>query len=167
MTSKIRRTEVNNEECENIIKGTYHGVLSFSHESEPYAIPINHAYEGGKFYFHCGVGGRKIDYVKRSSSVVYTVMKYYGSPEDFKSRDRCHGKWESIIAYGEARYIEDPEQLKDIFAKFMKYYGKDNYKPSESSLSKTRVIVMTVNKMTARRELETKVTEFFEWMRPA
>jgi nitroimidazol reductase NimA-like FMN-containing flavoprotein (pyridoxamine 5'-phosphate oxidase superfamily) len=45
MTHKIIPTERNNEECEGIIKGTYHGVLSFSHESEPYAVPINHAYE--------------------------------------------------------------------------------------------------------------------------
>ncbi len=44
MTNINKPTEINNEECEGIIKGTYHGVLSFSHESEPYAIPINHAY---------------------------------------------------------------------------------------------------------------------------
>ena len=48
MTYRIKPTETNNEECEAIIKGSYHGVLSFSHESEPYAVPVNHAYEDGK-----------------------------------------------------------------------------------------------------------------------
>ena len=40
MTYKIKPTERSNEECEGIIKGSYHGVLSFSHENEPYAVPI-------------------------------------------------------------------------------------------------------------------------------
>lgn len=58
MTYRIKPTERNNEECESIIRGSYHGVLSFSHESEPYAVPMNDAYEDGKFYFHCAVGGK-------------------------------------------------------------------------------------------------------------
>jgi nitroimidazol reductase NimA-like FMN-containing flavoprotein (pyridoxamine 5'-phosphate oxidase superfamily) len=90
-------------------------------------------------------------------------MKYYGSPEDFKSRRNCHGKWESVIAYGKAKYIDDEKELKDVFVRFMKYYGKDNFKPSKSSFSDTRAIVMEVKEMTARRELETKETEFYEW----
>ncbi len=163
MKYRIKPAEKNNAQCEGIIKGTHHGVLSFSHESEPYAVPMNHAYEDGRFYFHCAVGGRKIEYIKRNSSVVYTIMKYYGSPEDFKSRHNCHGKWESIVAFGKAKYVEDREELKDIFMRFMKYYGKENFRPSESSFSDTRAIVMEVTKMTARRELETKETEFYEW----
>jgi hypothetical protein len=47
----------------------------------------------------------------------------------------------------------------------MKYYGKDNFTPAKSSLLDTRAIVMEVKKMTARRELETKGTEFYEWER--
>jgi nitroimidazol reductase NimA-like FMN-containing flavoprotein (pyridoxamine 5'-phosphate oxidase superfamily) len=165
VTFRIKPTEKNNKVCEGIIKGTYHGVLAFGHENEPYAVPMNHAYEDGKFYFHCAVGGRKIDYINRNPSVVYTIMKYYGSPEDFKSKRNCHGKWESVIAYGEARYIEDEKGLKDAFVRFMKYYGKANFTPAKSSFLDTRAIVMEVRKMTARRELETKGTEFYEWDR--
>jgi uncharacterized protein len=164
MTYRIKPTARDNEECEAIIKGSYHGVLSFSNEGEPYAVPINHAYEDGYFYFHCAVGGKKIDCIKRNSSVVYTIMKYYGSPEDFKSRSNCHGKWESIIAYGNARYVEDEQELQEILNnKFLKYYGKDKREIARSSLLEIRAIVMEVKKMTARRELEAKQTEFYEW----
>ncbi len=130
----------NKETCESIIRGTFHGVLTFGHESEPYAVPINHAYEDGYFYFHCAPGEKKIDYIKRNPSVVYTIMKYYGTAHDFRDRQNCHGKWESVIVY-----------------------GKNDFKPSESSLQETRAIVMKVDRMTARRELETKETEFYEW----
>jgi uncharacterized protein len=165
MKYRIRPPEINNEECENIINGTYHGVLSFSYESEPYAVPMNHAYEDGRFFFHCAIGGEKIDYIQRNPSVVYTIMKYYGSPEEFNNSHNYHGKWESIIAYGNAHYIEDETELKGVFARFMKYYGKYNYIPKESSLLETRAIVIEVQKMTARREFKTKTTEFFEWQR--
>ena len=90
-------------------------------------------------------------------------MKYYGTADDFKSRQRCHGKWESVIAYGKARYVEDEQELRDALIKFMKYYGKNTFEPSKSSYLETRAIIMEVETMTARRELETKETEFYEW----
>jgi len=161
---RIKPPEINNRECEKIIEGTYHGVLSFSHENEPYAVPINHSYEDGKFYFHCAVGGKKIDFIQRNSSVVYTVMKYYGTPEDFKSRNNCHGKWESVIAYGTAQYIENEQEIQELLNnKFLPYYGKPKREIAQKSLMETRIIVMEITKMTARRELEAKQTEFYEW----
>ncbi len=166
MKYRIKPAEVNNGQCEAIIEGTHHGVLSFSHQDAPYAVPMNHAYENGRFLFHCAIGGKKIEYIKKTPSVVYTIMKYYGSPEELRYRPGCHGKWESIIAYGTARYIEEPERLKEVFVRFMRYYGKHHYEPKVSSLLDTRAIVMEVENMTARRELENKTTEFFEWTRP-
>jgi uncharacterized protein len=166
VTFRIKPIEKNNEECEGVIKGSYHGVLSFSCESEPYAVPINHAYEDGKFYFHCGVGGKKIDFIKRNPAAVYTIMKYYGTPEDFKDRNNCHGKWESVVAYGDARYVEDEEELQEVLNRFLAYYGKGNREIAPSTLSSTRAIVMEVRKMTVRRELEGKETEFYEWVSP-
>jgi uncharacterized protein len=161
---RIKPPEINNGECERIIQGSYHGVLSFSNENEPYAVPINHAYNEGKFYFHCAVGGKKIDFIQKNLSVVYTIMKYYGTPEDFKGSNNCHGKWESVIAYGNARYIEDEQELQALLNnKFLPYYGKEKREIPQESLMETRVIVMEVTKMTARRELEAKQTEFYEW----
>ncbi|HVN96640.1 MAG TPA: pyridoxamine 5'-phosphate oxidase family protein [Syntrophorhabdaceae bacterium] len=163
MKYRIKPSEKNNEECENIIRGTYHGVLSLSRENEPYAVPMNHAYEDGRFYFHCAVGGKKIDYIKTNPFAAYTIMKYYGTPDDFRDRNNCHGKWESIIAYGKARCVEDEKELMDVFVRFMKYYGKEHYQPKESSFLETRAVVMHVERMTARRELDAKATEFYEW----
>ena len=160
---RIKPPEKNNEECERIIQGTFHGVLTFIDEGRPYPVPLNHAYEKGHFYFHCAVGGKKIECIKKNPFVAYTIMKYYGTAEDFKTRQRCHGKWESVIAYGKARYVEDEQDLRDTLIKFMKYYGKNTFEPSKSSYLETRAIIMEVETMTARRELETKETEFYEW----
>ena len=153
-----------NSECEKIIQGTYHGILVFSSEqSSPYGVPMNHAYFNGCFYFHCATSGKKIDYIRRNSNVAYIITKYYGSIEKYKSQKKCHGNWESVIAYGIAKILEEKEELTSAFKLFMKYYGDDRFKPSEKSLANTRAIVVEVNEMTARRELEKRNTEYFLW----
>jgi hypothetical protein len=45
----------------------------------------------------------------------------------------------------------------------MSYYGEADFRPSENSLSNTRAILLKVEKMTARRELENNKTEYFFW----
>ncbi len=154
----------NNSECEKIIQGTYQGILVFSSDnSRPYGVPINHAYFNGCFYFHCATSGKKIDYIRRNPNVAYIITKYYGNIEKYESTKKCHGNWESIIAYGIAKILEDKEGLINAFKSFMKYYGDDKFKPSEKSLANTRAIVVEVNEMTARRELENYNTEYFLW----
>ena len=39
----------------------------------PYAVPLNHAYRDGRFYFHCANSGRKLDAIGRDPSVPYVI----------------------------------------------------------------------------------------------
>ena len=153
-----------NAECEKIIDGTFHGIMVFScGDDAPYGVPLNHAYYNGRFYFHCAPHGRKLDCIRRNPKVTYIIKKYYGDARRFESAKRCHGNWESVIATGRARIIEEREELKTTFRTFMKYYGEDDYKVSEELLEKTRAIVVDVEEMSARRELEETNTEYFIW----
>jgi nitroimidazol reductase NimA-like FMN-containing flavoprotein (pyridoxamine 5'-phosphate oxidase superfamily) len=153
----------NNIECEKIIIETYNGILVMCNNNEPYAVPINHAYENGCFYFHGAPHGTKLDTIRKNSSVVYVITKYCGKPEDFQKSMKCHGHWESIIAYGNAKIAENKDEYRDAFKRFMKYYGRNDFEPSESSYSKTKMILIEVEKMTARREYEKSKTEYFIW----
>jgi uncharacterized protein len=96
-----------NEECERIIAGTYQGVLSMSLDHEPYALPLNHAYRDGRFYFHCANSGRKLDVIRRNPKVAYVINKYYGDSAELARAMKCHGHWESVIACGSARVVSD------------------------------------------------------------
>jgi hypothetical protein len=142
----------NKQECERIIKSSYTGVLVMCQDDEPYALPINHAYVDGKLYFHCGTTGRKLDIIRANPNVCYVVNNYFGDPEDFKDGVRCHGNWESVIAYGKARIVEDPDELRKAFTEFMNYYSPNYFEPSENSIHTTRAIIIQVESMTARRE---------------
>lgn len=121
-------------------------------DEEPYAVPINHAYTDGKLYFHCGLAGRKLDMIRANPNVCYVVNKYFGDTSDLKDDIKCHGDWESVIVYGKARVLDDPEETSAAFSSFMKFYGTIDYKPSEETLQRTKAIVIEVESMTARRE---------------
>jgi len=143
----------NNEECERILTGAYSGILVMCHDEEPYAVPINHAYSDGKLYFHCATTGQKLDMIRANPRVCYVVNKYFGDPEDFADGVRCHGDWESVIAYGKAQVIDDPEELRSAFKIFMNYYSPTYFEPGEDSVKTTRIIVVDLESMTARREV--------------
>jgi nitroimidazol reductase NimA-like FMN-containing flavoprotein (pyridoxamine 5'-phosphate oxidase superfamily) len=143
----------NNEECERILKGSYTGILVMCQDEEPYAVPINHAYKDGRLYFHCAPTGRKLDMIRANPNVCYVVNTYFGDQEHLADGVRCHGDWESVIAYGKARVIEDPDELREAFTIFMEYYSPSHFEPSEGSLKTTRAIIIEVESMTARREV--------------
>lgn len=155
----------NNAECEKMIQGTFQGVLCMADNNEPYALPINHAYHDGKFYFHCGTTGRKLDVINKNPNVSYVINKYYGDPEHLAQSLKCHGCWESVIVYGKAKVIRESEELLSAFKTFMAYYGRTDFQPSEGFSESTSAIVIEVERMTARREDEEEKVDYWCWER--
>jgi nitroimidazol reductase NimA-like FMN-containing flavoprotein (pyridoxamine 5'-phosphate oxidase superfamily) len=154
----------NNEACEKILEGTHFGTLVMCHDNVPYAVPINHAWVDGKFYFHCAVRGRKIDLINQNPSVVYVISKYHGEPGEVQASCSCHGPWESLIAYGTARIVEDHEEKARIFRDYMAWYGSADFKMDDHARRDTSAIVMAVESMTARVELTRSDNEYWLWL---
>jgi nitroimidazol reductase NimA-like FMN-containing flavoprotein (pyridoxamine 5'-phosphate oxidase superfamily) len=152
-----------NRYCEDMLKGTYHGVLVMCADNRPYAVPMNHGYAHGRFYFHCAKEGRKLEIIRENPSVSYVVKNYYGAEEDFQDSMRCHGQWESVIAYGKAHVVEEHGSLKEAFKRFMAYYNKPDYEATEKVCETTGAIIVNVDEMTARRETADGKTEFYIW----
>ena len=156
-----------NEECERIVRGTYQGVLSMSVDDEPYALPLNHAYVDGRFYFHCANAGRKLEVIKRNPRVTYVISKYYGDSAELAKALKCHGDWESIVAQGRARIVSEDAELIADMRTYMAYYGHGDYQHGDDLLGRTRMIVVDVERMTARREYEDNKTDYWYWEKEA
>ncbi len=152
-----------NEECERIIRGTYQGVLAMSDDGMPYALPLNHAYGAGRFTFHCASFGQKLDTIARNPNVTYVINKYYGDSAELAKAMKCHGHWESVIAYGQARIIAEDEELIANMKTYMAYYGHGDYQHGDDLLGRTRIIVVDVERMTARREYDEFRTDYWYW----
>jgi len=163
MANKLIEPVLNNAACEKIIRDTYEGTLVMCQENMPYAVPINHAFVDGKFLFHCAIRGRKLDVIRQNPNVAYVISKYYGSHKDLQSPKCCHGPWESILAHGTARIVEDINAKAAIFAAFMKYHGND-FKMTEEGSERTLAIIMDVTSMTARSEMVRAKKEYWLWL---
>lgn len=153
----------NDELCEKIVTGAATGVLVLCRGDEPYAVPMNHAYRDGRLYFHCADAGHKLDLLRANPKVVYVVSTYFGPSEKFVGSVNCHGKWESVLVYGTAAIPEDPATAGEAFARFMEGQGRPGFVATPEVLATTRAIVVTVDRMTVRREPVCKQVEFFEW----
>jgi uncharacterized protein len=164
MANHLIEPILNNSECEKFFTDTFEGILIMCRDSEPYAIPINHAYFNGKLYFHTGLTGRKFEFIKKNPSVCYAVSKYFGSHNLSNKKKRCHGPWESIVAYGKACIINDYEEQAKAFKIFMRWYGVKDYKMKFKSKVKTSIIVINLEYMTARREMEEGKYEYYLWL---
>ncbi len=150
----------NNAECERILDACDIGVLVMCQDSVPYAVPMNHAFADGRLYFHCAPTGRKLDMTRANPQVCYVVERGLGDAPP--PRRMCHPDWESVIAYGAAQVIEDPEELRRAFTIFGKHYRPD-FTLSESALDTTRAIVIDVTSMTARQETEGGGVVYWSW----
>lgn len=153
---------LNSAECERMVTASPEGVLVMCSGSEPYAVPMNHAYSAGKLYFHCAPSGRKLDMIRANPNVCYVVNRYFGEPDALADSRKCHGNWESVIAYGLARVIDDPEQLRDAFLTFGMYFNPD-FTLDASALKTTSAIIVEVDSMTARREIPGEGVTYWSW----
>jgi hypothetical protein len=154
----------NNAECERIISTYPVGVLVMAHGGEPYAVPMNHAYAQGTLYFHCALTGRKLDVIRANPATCYVVNGYFGDPRDLSDRTKCHGNWESVIAYGPSRVVQDKDELREAFTIFGRHYNPD-FQLGSDSLDNTLAIVLQVQSMTARREIPGQGVEYWSWAR--
>lgn len=94
------------EEVERILLHGKYCVLAVSGDAGyPYAVPVNYVYDGTAIYIHSAVQGHKIDALKRNPKCSLCIVdKDDVIPEEFTSYFR------SVIAFGEARFIESTDE---------------------------------------------------------
>ncbi|MDO4952345.1 MAG: pyridoxamine 5'-phosphate oxidase family protein [Synergistaceae bacterium] len=80
----------------------------------PYAVPVNHVFDGENLYFHCAKEGLKLDCIKNSPCVAFNALsqaEYYQNPE--KRVYTTHYK--SVSGRGTAEILTDTaEKIKAL-----------------------------------------------------
>ena len=108
MFRKMRRSaqQIPEEEATDILKRGKTGVLGvLGDDGYPYTVPVNYAYEDGKISFHGAMEGHKIESMRKYDKVSFTVI----DRDDVIARDRTTA-YRSVICFGRAREITDPEE---------------------------------------------------------
>lgn len=111
---------ISDEAAKKLLAESCRGVLAVNgDDGYPFAIPVNYFYEEaqGKIYFHGAKAGQKVDALKKSDKVCFTV---YGN-EHFEP-----GEWapyvQSTVVFGRCHLIEDAAlteaKVRELAAKY-------------------------------------------------
>ena len=132
MFKPIRKkiNEIDRNATEVLLTFNRRGILAMNGvNGYPYAIPINYFYdnETQKIYFHGAKAGHKVDALKDSDKVCFTV---YGD-EHIDESEPWAPYVQSAVVFGRCRLLEPgPESIDRLKEFAMKYY------PSEQLVDK-------------------------------
>jgi nitroimidazol reductase NimA-like FMN-containing flavoprotein (pyridoxamine 5'-phosphate oxidase superfamily) len=142
------------QEMEEILQEETIGYLGLSVDKSPYVVPLNYGYDNGKILFHCGLTGKKLDYLRSNPRVCFTVGRQSGEVRRHADVDPCHVDSESVICYGTARIIEDIEERQRVLNTFSRTFQPDAEEITLEAASKCCAVEITIGEMTGRKERE-------------
>ena len=146
------------EEMEKLLHEETIGYLGLSVDGNPYVVPLNYAYIEGRIVFHCAMTGKKLDYLKANPQVCFSVGRQSGEVRRHAEGTPCHVDSDSVICYGKARIIEDPEERKEALDSFNRSFQADAEAISLETAVKCCAVEIEITEMTGRQERERKRT---------
>ncbi|MDE6479446.1 MAG: pyridoxamine 5'-phosphate oxidase family protein [Muribaculaceae bacterium] len=104
------KQQLTENEIVGILRNSTSGVLSLCGDDRiPYGVPLSHVYDNGKLYFHSALIGHKIDLIRQNDNASFTVIA-----KDEVHPERYTTYFQSAIAFGKVRIIEDEHQKREI-----------------------------------------------------
>jgi nitroimidazol reductase NimA-like FMN-containing flavoprotein (pyridoxamine 5'-phosphate oxidase superfamily) len=106
MQKKERQINNQDELIEILKQGTY-AVISMCRNNEPYIVTLNYGYDSDKnaLYFHSGLQGLKIDFLRHNPNVCATVIEDKG----YRMND-CDHKYRSVVFWGKMSIVKNLEE---------------------------------------------------------
>ena len=158
MFKSIRKkiNEIDHSSAEALLQSNRRGILAMNGDNGyPYAIPINYFYDSveQKIFFHGAKAGHKVEALKASDKVCFTV---YGNEriDEFES-------WapyvQSVVVFGRCRLLETGLESINRLKEFaMKYYPDEALDDEEIARSgrAAQMFEITVEHMSGKQVQE-------------
>jgi nitroimidazol reductase NimA-like FMN-containing flavoprotein (pyridoxamine 5'-phosphate oxidase superfamily) len=124
--------------------------LGLCDDGIPYIVPMCFGYEGNTIFLHCAKEGRKIDFLKRNSTVCFEFetdceLKIGDKPCSFSMRYR------SVMGYGEASFEEGLEAKRKAFEIIMRQYTQGSFTFPEEALGNIVIIKIHIEEVTGKK----------------
>ena len=113
---KRKERQLSAELTEKILNKCTSGVLSVI------GVPVSYAYSDGKIFFHCAKEGHKVDAIKNNPKVSFTVIA-----QDDVVPEAYGTDFASVIAFGKASFVEDPEEMLQSHIPIIEKYSNEYY----------------------------------------
>jgi nitroimidazol reductase NimA-like FMN-containing flavoprotein (pyridoxamine 5'-phosphate oxidase superfamily) len=124
--------------------------LAFAAEPAPYLVTLNYGYHDGTLYFHSAREGRKIELIKKSSAVAFTVALDLGL---IKGETACDWsvRFQSVVGHGQIVLLESLEEKRCGLDLFMAQYSDETFSYPEKMLQATAVFKLVIDEMTVKQ----------------
>jgi uncharacterized protein len=146
------------EEMEEILREEEIGYLGLSLDGMPYVVPLNYSYADGRIYFHCGLKGKKLVFMKANPQVCFSVARQLAEVREHAGGNPCHVDSDSVTCYGKARMIDDLDERSKALNAFNRRYRSAAPDVPEERVKNCGVVEIKISEMTGRRERERKRT---------
>lgn len=148
--------EIDRSATEALLMSNRRGILAMNGDNGyPYAIPINYFYdnETQKIYFHGAKAGNKVDALKASDKVCFTV---YGN-ETIDESEPWAPYVQSAVVFGRCHLLEPgPESIARLKDFAMKYYPNEELVDEQIALAgrATQIFEITIEHMSGKQVQE-------------
>ena len=125
--------------------------LAMNTGGAPYILPLNFGMEpdGMTIYVHGAAEGEKYRLMERDNRVAFEMDGMLGMEID-EVHQECSTRYESVIGWGAAVEITDPEEKRHALKRIMAQYHRGDFPFSEGPLPRTRVFKICVKERTAK-----------------
>ena len=141
-------------EMERILREAKFGRLGTCAYNQPYVIPVCFVYHEGKIYLHCANEGKKLENISNNPQVCFEV----DSGEIVEGPEACKfsTRYESVIAFGEARVQNKPEEMFHALKLLMSKYAQKEVVDTLTmdkvmNLKNLSTVEITIKEMTGKR----------------
>lgn len=116
----------------------------------PYIVPLCFGYDGTSLYFHSAKQGKKLDILRENKQVCIEFDIDQGIR---KGKKMCQWgvKYRSVIGFGEASFVEGPEEKSRALDIIMRHYSADcSFEYPDTSLRNTVIIRVDIHEITGK-----------------
>ena len=146
---QVRRKDrtLSEEESLVILKGCEYGFMAtVSEDGSPYVIPLSYVFTDGAIYFHCAINGHKLNNLRHSPKVCFSVAEstmpvYDGGFSTY---------YRSAVVFGTALKVTDQKERHKALADLCEKYLPDYMNKVEENITKSDKITL-VYKITPER----------------
>ncbi len=117
---------------------------------KPYVVPLSFGYRDGVLYFHGAVKGRKIDLLKKNPNVCFE-FDLIAEPIESESACDWSMRYQSVIGFGKAVFIENPDEKREALSVIMAQYSDGQFRFPEKMLKAMTVLKVEIERMTGKQ----------------
>jgi len=124
--------------------------LAVTADPAPYIVTLNYAYRDNTLYFHSASEGRKIDLIRLSPTVGFSISIDMGV---IKNQLPCDwsNRYRSVVGHGVVKFIDTLKEKRQVLDLIMSLYSEEQYTFPENILQNTSVYSLEITDMTAKQ----------------